>query len=348
MSARPSDQLVPAAERRTLTVTGSGDILIHPTLAGQAESNSIGNGPEFGRLLAGVRKRISAADYSICHNETPYSAPGDHQPFPHYYVHPNLANGIAATGWDECSLASNWTFDKGLSGIRRTIGSLNDAKVREAGAAGDSNANRVVVRAVGGIKFVHLSYTDPADSPALAGKPWAINRQTPTQIAADARQARMLGAEIVVVSLAMGSMGSTPTSKAQRRAVTTITAGGDVDFIIGHGAHNIQPPQRSHGVWAIWHGNVLASFFEDQAQMHEGLISWVTFTETTKGRFDASVKLYPVLMQQGERRVIDLAAERCSDWPTRWADAYSATRNTLRDGLDDGLKLAKPCSDGGQ
>jgi poly-gamma-glutamate synthesis protein (capsule biosynthesis protein) len=210
---------------RTLTITGSGDILIHPSLAGQADSNGGAPSPDFAPMLSDVEPLISRADYSICHAETPFSPPGYRQPFPHYYVHPNLAKGVKATGFDDCSIASNWTFDKGIEGVRRTIRSLNKAGVNQAGAGSNANAQRVVVRDVKGVKVAHLSYTDPDDSPGVAGSPWAVNRQTPAEIAADAKAARAQGAEIVVVSLAMGTMGAGGLSGSQKSAAKIITAG---------------------------------------------------------------------------------------------------------------------------
>lgn len=332
---------------RTVTMTGSGDILIHPSLWQQAQSDGAPGIPNFVPMLAGVKERVSAADYSICHDETQFNdAAGPITTFPHYYVHPNLAKGIAATGFNECSIASNWTFDKGLDGIRRTNAALSKAGVNHAGSAGSpAQAGRFVVRDVNSVKFAHMSYTDPDDSPGIRGSEWAINRQAPAQIAADAKAARAAGAQIVVVSLAMGTMGDANTGAAQRKAVQTITAGGDVDFIIGHGSHTIQPAQLVNNTWVVWHGNLMSAFFDDQLRMHEGLLSWVKFTEQPGGRFKATtVRGYPVLDVSSPGRVIDLAAQSCTSMPARWQTAYEATRSTEATAIKAGFELMKPCS----
>lgn len=347
-AATPATRPVPlTGPARTVTMTGSGDILIHPSLWQQAQADGVPGNPNFAPMLAGVKKRVSAADYSICHDETQFNDPnGPVTSFPHYYVHPNLAKGIAATGFDECSVASNWTFDKGIAGIRRTNAALSKAGVKHAGSAGTADqAARFVVRDVNGVKFAHMSYTDPSDSPGIQGSDWAINRQSPAQIAADAKGARAAGAEIVVVSLAMGTMGDGDTSAAQRKAVKTITADGDVDFIIGHGSHTIQPAQLVNGIWVVWHGNLMSAFFEDQLRMHEGLLSSVKFTELPGGRFKATtVRGYPVLDVRGPGRVIDLASQRCATIPERWQAAYDATRATEASAIKAGFELMKPCS----
>ena len=207
----------PKGPPRTLTVTGSGDILIHPALWGQAKDDANSGGPNFAPMLAPVRSRLSEADYSICHVEAQFSDPTQPETvYPRYFVHPNLAKGIASAGFNECSMASNWTFDKGLDGIRRTNSALDRVGVRHSGsAATKASSNRIVINSVKGIRIAHISYTAPGESPYIPGADWAINRQSPEEIAADAKAARAAGAEIVIVSLAMGDMGSTETNSGQ-------------------------------------------------------------------------------------------------------------------------------------
>ena len=329
---------------RTLNLTGSGDILIHPRLAGQADSNGGASNPNFAPMLADVKPLISRADYSICHVETPFSPPGYRQPFPHYYVHPNLAKGVKATGFDDCSIASNWTFDKGIDGVRRTIKSLNKAGVHQAGAGSNANSQRVTVRDVNGIKVAHLSYTDPGDSPGIPGSPWAVNRQTPAEIAADAKVARAQGAEIVVVSLAMGTMGAGGLSGSQKSAAKTITAGGDVDYVIGHGSHTVQPAQKFNNTWVVWHGNLMSSFFPDQTRMLTGLVSDVTFTEVTGGRFlVTSLKGYPIQsVKGGSVRSLDIVGAGCSGL-RRYGTQWQMIVDTESRAIAQGMKFPKPC-----
>lgn len=329
---------------RTLTITGSGDILIHPSLADQADSNGGATNPDFAPMLADVKPLISRADYSICHAETPFSPPGLRQSFPHYYVHPNLADGVKATGFDECSIASNWTFDKGIDGVRRTIKSLNNAGVKQAGAGANAGAQRVVVRDVKGIKFAHLSYTDPGDSPGIAGSEWAVNRQKPAEIAADAKLAREQGAEVVVVSLAMGEMGSVELSSAQKSAAKKITAGGDVNYVIGHGSHTVQPAQKVNDTWVVWHGNLMSSFFPDQTRMLTGLVSGVTFTEVSNGRFNVtSLKGYPIQSTKGGSiRSVDIVGSGCAG-SRQYASQWQMIVDTESKAIAQGMQFPKPC-----
>lgn len=331
---------------RTLTVTGSGDILIHPSLAAQAESVGTPEQPNFGPMLAGIRGRIASADYSICHVETPFSQPGVKTEYPHYYVHPNLAKAIKATGFDECSTASNWTYDKGMAGIERTIDSLKAVGVRQAGSLRSAKDQRIKINTVKGIKVAHLSYTDPSDSPTVAGSEWAVNRQSPSEIAQDARTARQRGAQIVIVSYAAGAMESTQVSASQQAAVRTMTAAGDVDFVIGHGSHTVQPAEKINGTWVVWHGNLLASFFPDQTTMLTGLISQATFQETKKkGRF-ALTKLtgIPVQSVNGSIRAMDLVAHKCEE-AKQYESGWKLVQATQQPAIAQGMKLPAICAE---
>ena len=331
---------------RTLTITGSGDILIHPSIADQADATGSKADPDFRPMLADVKPRISAADFSICHVETPFSEPGVRTTFPHYYVHPNLAKAIAWTGFDDCSTASNWTFDKGMAGIDRTIDALHNAGVGEAGSLKNATDSRIRIQTINGIKVAHLSYTDPHDSPTVPGSEWAVNRQDAGQIAQDAYTAREEGAEIVIVSYADGDMGATSWSAQQERALNTITAGGDVDYVIGHGSHTVQPAKKVNGTWVVWHGNLLASFFPDEKTMLTGLISEVTFKESMQpGRFElTSIEGVPIESVGGSIRTMDLASHSCAA-AKKYKAGWKMVRAAESTAISEGMQFPAICSE---
>lgn len=340
-SASPSAS-VNSQPRRSVTISGSGDILIHPSLWGHAQADGL----TFEPALDGARASVRRADYAICHVEQGFNdAAGPITEYPNYYTHPVLAQGIAATGFDACSTASNWTWLKGLDGIARTNRALQKAGVSVAGSRAKPDQDISTVEQVNGVSVAHLSYTDPSESSGIPGADYAINRGTPAQIVEAARQARVDGADLVVVSLAMGPMGSSSTTAEQREAVRTLARSGDIDLVIGHGAHVIQGAQRIAGTWVVWHGNLLSSFFPDQRRMHEGLISHTTFTETENGQFEATrIKGDIVLSLPQSGRLIDISRQRCTSVPARWQEAYDATRDVMMPAIQQGFRLSRPCS----
>ncbi len=291
---------------------------------------------------------MTASDLAICHVETPFSQPGHRTTFPHYYVHPNLAKAVAATGFRECSTASNWTADKGAEGAKRTVESLKAQGVGQSGIRIPASARPFTLRTVQtkvgkrtrGVKVAHLSHTDPNDSPAAADTSWAINRGSADEIIEQAKAARNQGAELVVVSLAMGAMGSDSTAEAQQLAAAKIAASDDVDLVIGHGSHTIQPPQKIGKTWVIWHGNLLSSFFPNQQNMHVGLLSQVKFRETTQGRFESVTATgYPMLSTPQNAHIVDMAAGQCARHASYWQHVNAIMSFALK----QGFALGKPC-----
>ena len=94
-------------------------MLIHPALTEQAEADGDGT-RDFGPLFAGVKPVIEGADLAICHMEVPLAtADGPFEGYPLFYAPPEVADAVAATGYDTCSTASNHTVDHGAEGVGR-------------------------------------------------------------------------------------------------------------------------------------------------------------------------------------------------------------------------------------
>lgn len=331
---------------RVISVSGSGDILSHPSLWSHAVTDGGAAGPSYVQEFAGVAQRIKKADYAVCHVEQTFNDPnGPVTEYPNYYTHPAIAEAIGRSGFDACSTASNWTFLKGMDGIARTNKALRRAGVEPAGSyTSAAQAERLVIEDVQGVKVAHLSFTEIGESPGMEGADWAINRADADRIVETATAAREQGAEVVIVSLAMGDMGSLSTSDEQNRMVRRIARTGQVNLIIGHGSHTIQTAQKVDDTWVVWHGNLLASFFLDQPRLHEGLVSTATLTEQPDGTFEVTkIRGNVVLSPPMTGRLEDISAATCESVPARWQEAYDATRATLSEAIDDGFVLEKPC-----
>jgi hypothetical protein len=122
------------ASARGFTLVASGDVLPHSSIIDRAQADAGGYGYDFRPMLAGVKPVVARADLAICHMETVYGADG-HTGYPTFKSPPEVAQGLAATGYDACSTASNHTLDDGAAGIHRTLDALDRAGVRHAGSA---------------------------------------------------------------------------------------------------------------------------------------------------------------------------------------------------------------------
>src|SRR5439155_19532377 len=89
---------------------------------------------------------------------------------------------------------------------------------------------------------------------------WTVNLIDPARIRADARRIRAAGAQFVIVSLHFGIEQDKTPSAYQRQVVDAVLASPDIDLVVGHHAHVVQPIQRRpDGRWVIYGlGNFLA------------------------------------------------------------------------------------------
>jgi len=105
----------------------------------------------------------------------------------------------------------------------------------------------------------------------------------------------------VIVSIHLGTEMQTGPTGNDRDFATRVIAGADVDLVIHHGPHVVQPAERVNGTWVYWSlGNFVSGMglahqgrYADQRTL-DGLLATVRFTETEPGVFTAESR--PVLI----------------------------------------------------
>ncbi|MGC0379174.1 CapA family protein [Streptomyces sp. SAI-229] len=277
-----------AAGSRGFTLVASGDVLPHDSVIERARYDAGGTGYDFRPMLSGIRSVIESADVALCHMETVYGAGGDYTGHLLFGSPPEVAAGLAATGYDGCSTASDHSLDDGAEGIRRTLDALDRAGVRHAGSARtEREARTATVLRAGPARIAHLAYTHGADGlPLPPDEPWAVNLVDEARIVADARAARRAGADVVVVSLHWGTEWQEAPDERQTalaRSLTASATGGrpDIDLILGTHAHVPQAYEKVNGTWVIYGmGDQIAGEMTD----HEGVRD-PRGNQSTLGRF---------------------------------------------------------------
>ncbi|CCK25800.1 lipoprotein [Streptomyces davaonensis JCM 4913] len=248
-----------AADARGFTLVASGDVLPHSSIIDRARFDAGGSGYDFRPMLAGAKPLVGRADLALCHMETVYGADGNYTGYPAFKSPPEVAAGLAATGYDGCSTASNHSLDDGAEGIRRTLDALDRAGVRHAGSARtEAEARTVTVLRAGEAQVAHLAYTYGTNGyPLPADQPWAVNLIDEARILADARTARRAGADVVVVSLHWGTEWQDEPDRQQVTLARSLTAARtgerpDIDLILGTHAHVPQAYEKVNGTWVIY------------------------------------------------------------------------------------------------
>lgn len=253
-NGRPAPTTAPG-----FTLVASGDVLPHTSVIDRARFDAGGTGYDFRPMFAGVAPVVSRADLALCHMETVYGENGRHTGHPTFKYPPEVAKGLAATGYDGCSTASDHTLDDGAAGIGRTLDALDRAGVRHAGSARTEEEARIptILRA-GEANVAHLAYTYGTNGfPLPQGRPWAVNLIDEKKIVADARAARAAGADVVVVSLHWGTEWQDAPDQRQLTLAQRLTAARtgdrpDIDLILGTHAHVPQAYEKVNGTWVIY------------------------------------------------------------------------------------------------
>lgn len=265
-AASPSPSASPGgapASPDAFTLVATGDLLIHGPVAKRALADGGGRHYDFRNMLTQVKPLVAGADLAICHIETPLSKDDKNiSGYPVFNTPHELADAVAWAGYDGCSTASNHSVDRGVTGVRDTLGALDARHLAHAGTARSAaEAKHIELHRVKGAVVAQLSYTYGTNGiPVPASAPWSINLISVPKILADARRARAAGATFVVVSLHWGQeyqSAPTPTQLAQARQ---LLRSPDVDLILGDHVHVQQPVERIGSKYVVFGmGNLLSN-----------------------------------------------------------------------------------------
>jgi len=251
------------AEPVELTLSFSGDLLIHTPLFARALELGGGERYDFAPLLAEVRPYVEDADLAFCHVETPMT-PEPAASYPIFNTPPALSQAIAKTGWDACSTASNHVLDQGVEGVGETLKALRRAGVKHTGSATSARAaRRPLMLEADGIRVAFLAYTSDTNGIPVP-EPYLVNLIDARRIVADARRASRAGADAVIVNMHWASeiVGEylTEPSAGQKRIVRRLVREPAITAIVGQGPHIAQPIRRVAGKLAVFsEGNLISN-----------------------------------------------------------------------------------------
>jgi poly-gamma-glutamate synthesis protein (capsule biosynthesis protein) len=261
--AKPASEHHRRPRARHLTISVSGDLLIHSPVWERALALGGGGSYDFAPLFARLRPYVERPDLAICHVETPMS-PAAPASYPIFNTPPALAKGVAATGWDACDTASNHSVDQGAQGIAATGEALDDAGVRHTGSfASEAARGRPLILNDHGVKVAYLAYTTDTNG-IPPPHSWSVNLAGPERILDDARAARKAGADAVIVNLHWGggivAEYSSQPSKAQIALAARLTDSPAVTAIVGQGPHVVQPIWLLHDKYVLFsEGNLVSN-----------------------------------------------------------------------------------------
>jgi len=292
------------------TLVATGDVLLHERLWNTAKRDGNNGEWDFAPLLQGVKPLVQQADLAVCHLETPLGTPPTGYPL--FQGPPQIVPALVKTGYDACTTASNHSFDKGAAGVDRTLKLLDEAGLKHAGTARTpEEAATPKIVTVQGVKVALLSYTYGFNGmPYPDGETWRAGKLEVPKIKAMAQKARDNGAEIVVVSAHWGDEYSKKPNEQQRTIAQQLLADSNIDLILGHHAHVVQPVEQLNGKWVVYGlGNLVAAHRKPESPKSEGLLVKFTFRKDGD-RWKADAQYAPLLMTDTlPVRVLDVRRE---------------------------------------
>jgi len=253
-------------------------------------------------LLRPVAPLLQSVDLAICHMETPIGLPGAKAGL--VGTSPSgtsliaapyeVAGDLARAGFDRCSTASNHSNDLGVAGISQTLNALDAVGISHTGTARSQEEVGFDVFEVSGVAVAHMSYALNSNT-GWPSEGWRLDKAVnASEVVNDVAAARSAGAEVVIVSLHVYvEMQSGPTV-ADRALVQAITSQADVDLVVIHGPHVVQPFEWVNATPVYWSlGNFMSAMGQPDRGRYsdtrtlDGLMATVRFTEQADGSWSA-------------------------------------------------------------
>lgn len=298
----------------SFTVLATGDVLIHQggsLVAGAAEAGRAnGRGYDFSGVLTPVAPLIEQADLAICHLETPVAPPGGpFRGYPSFSVQPQILGTLADAGYDTCSTASNHSLDTGFDGLVRTLDAMDAARIGHTGTFRTAQGGRTPqILEIRGVRVAHIAWTYGLNGiPAPPGREWSVNvfdaaGPDVSGLVEDAGRARRAGSDVVIASVHCCEEYLHDPTHAQTRIAEALLASPDVDLVLGHHAHVVQPFEKIGDKWVAYGlGNHIAEQSRPgDGETEDSVIARFTFTRRGDGRFTVTrAEAIPTRLDRG-------------------------------------------------
>ena len=189
-----------------------------------------------------------------------------------------------------------------------------------------------VVYEVNDITIAHLSATFSLNGFQLpSDEQYLVDLIDPDAILEEARIAKAAGAEFVVVSLHWGAEYRHEPVQSQVDWLEAILPSDEVDLVVGHHAHVVQPVDKLGDEWVVYGvGNFLSNQSANccVAASQDGMIATVELLENDAGEIEAiGVHYIPTWVDRGDGYVIRVADPDRTDL----ADATNAQMGVTYD-----------------
>lgn len=293
----PDEPQTPAETRVTLMALG--DNLIHNCVYWSAETPD--GDYDFTPFYEDIRPYVQQYDLACINQETILVR--DRQQIASYPVFGSpieVADALAATGFDIVSFASNHCYDKGDSGITDTLSYFHEhyPDITTLGIHdSQQDADETAIVEKNGIRIALVNFTYGLNN-AMPEKAWMVDLLTSTDaVCARVEQARQQ-ADFVIVFPHWGTEDATKPDEGQRTLAQALADAG-ADLILGSHSHTLQPVELftaadGRDVPVYWSLGNFLSHQKEKLNLLGGMAS-VTIVKDADGTHVAEYDLKPVV-----------------------------------------------------
>jgi poly-gamma-glutamate capsule biosynthesis protein CapA/YwtB (metallophosphatase superfamily) len=225
----------------TVSISVVGDIMCHSVQYNYAKVAA--DSFDFNPVFSEIKKYLDQSDFVFGNLETVTA--GERKGYSGYPFFNSPDDFIAAlknAGFDLLTTANNHAIDRGEAGVRRTIEQLELNHLNYNGTfLSEKDRDSIRIFDIKGIKVAFLAYTYGTNGiPIPKGKEYLVNLIDTVKIKNDIRNAKVKGADAVLVHFHFGDEYQRLPNSYQKEIVRkTILAGADI--IIGGHTHVLQP-----------------------------------------------------------------------------------------------------------
>lgn len=235
------EEPVPVPEDTVVTVMAAGDIMFHYPQVVSAKAED--GGYDFSSPFEYIKDRVQGVDLAIANLETVIAGEGETpKGYPRFRSPREVLDGIKEAGFDILVTANNHSADRGRDGIIRTIEELENRQLEYIGTSRGEKRD-YIIKEVKGIKIGILSYTFGLNGLESLLTPEElqnmVNLIDAERISTSISEARMNGAEVIIVYLHWGHEYHRDASDEQRSLAAFLSENG-ADLILGSHPHVVQ------------------------------------------------------------------------------------------------------------
>ena len=264
---------------------------------------------DYSECFAEVEPWFRMADLAVVNLETPVG-PGPHSGYPCFNAPEPYLHALRDAGFGLYLTANNHTLDRRDPGLRHPIDALDRAGLPHLGTYHTTAARDTLmphIRTVNGIRIGFINYTYGTNG--IEARDGAhVDYIDRTRMAADIRDARTAGAEIICACVHWGDEYRSMPNASQRSLAEWLRSQG-VELIIGAHPHVVQPME------------LLDNPDGTRTLVVYSLGNFISNMRTRDTRGGAAVNLRLRRMPDGRVRIADAA------WRLHFTEPAAAGRN---------------------